>query len=156
MSSFEYYDLFLKSQNNGEYHMFTFDLKDSKKMNSNDRLDAMYKMRHMLKDIYNYLKEVELIIDQKIVLDQCLVENELWMPNEPYFMGDACEITIYRNSISDDLFYEIFNKFKNKYNFNYELHITDGYYETNKWVEGRDKFARTYCFDILSNKHKKQ
>ena len=53
MSSFEYYDLFLKSQNNGEYHMFTFDLKDSKKMNSNDRLDAMYKMRHMLKDIYN-------------------------------------------------------------------------------------------------------
>ena len=53
MSSFEYYDLFLKSQNDGEYHMFTFDLKD----------------------IYNYLKEVELIINQKIVLDQCLVEN---------------------------------------------------------------------------------
>ena len=57
-------------------------------------------------------------------------------------MGDAGEITIYRNSIPDDLFYEIFNKFKDKYNFSYELHITDGYYETN-------------CFDILSNKHKK-
>ena len=71
-------------------------------------------------------------------------------------MDDTWEITIYRNTISDDLFYEFFYRFKDKYNFNFELHITDGYYETNKWVEGRDKFARTYCFDILLNKHKKQ
>ena len=31
MSTSEYYDLFLTSQQNGKYHIFVFDIKNSKK-----------------------------------------------------------------------------------------------------------------------------
>ena len=36
----------------------------------------------------------------------------------------------------------------------FDFHIADGYYETNNWVEGKDKYFRGYCIDLLSNLHK--
>ena len=29
-----------------------------------------------------------------------------------------------------------------------------GYYETDDWTEGQDKYFRGYCIDLLSNLHK--
>ena len=40
MSTFEYNDLYLKCQNSGIYHMYIFDIKDSKKMTSSKRKEA--------------------------------------------------------------------------------------------------------------------
>ena len=36
----------------------------------------------------------------------------------------------------------------------YEFHYSDGYYETDDWCEGQDKYFRGYCIDLLSNLHK--
>ena len=37
MSTFEYNDLYLKCQDTGIYHMYVFDIKDSKKMSPSYR-----------------------------------------------------------------------------------------------------------------------
>ena len=44
MSTPEYNELFLNCQSTGMYHVFTFDIKDSKKMEPSDRLKAQYKL----------------------------------------------------------------------------------------------------------------
>ena len=45
MSSREYNDMFLKCQKTAPYHVFTFDIVDSKKMDKETRNKAQYKMR---------------------------------------------------------------------------------------------------------------
>ena len=154
MSTDEYNNMFLKCQNNGLYHMFAFDLKNSKSMSDEQRYIAEKKLYTILLNVYTYLQELEKKTGQKIVLEKEKLEGEAWLNREPYFIGDAGEITIYRDSISNDDFITIFNEFKRREDFSYELHMSDGYYETNHWSEGNIKYARSYCFDLLTNMHK--
>ncbi len=154
MSTDEYNNMFLKCQSTGIYHMFTFDIKNSKSMTNEQRFIAEKKLYRLLLDIYNYLQKLETKIGKKIVLEKELLKDEVWSKEEPFFVGDAGEITIYRDSISDEEFINIFNNFKEKEEFDYELHMNDGYYETNHWNEGNTKYARSYCFEFLTNMHK--
>ena len=48
MSTSEYYDLFLTSQQNGKYHIFVFDIKNSKKMNKESKQIAAIKTEKLM------------------------------------------------------------------------------------------------------------
>ena len=48
MSTHEYNDLYLKCQDNGIYHMFVFDIINSKKMSSKNRYEAQIKMIELM------------------------------------------------------------------------------------------------------------
>lgn len=158
MSSFEYNDLFLKCQNTGIYHVFTFDIKDSK--NIDDRYEVQEKLIKMIMNIYKEIQNIEQQENKTILVFEKdfvrLGENTkgFGLKQEPFIIGDVVGLTTYRDSISTEEVLSIFQRQKEKVNLNVEFHIADGYYETNDYSEGKDKYFRGYCIDLLSNIHK--
>ena len=76
------------------------------------------------------------------------------LKKEPFVFGDMIGFTIYKGSLSTEEIMKIFEDIRNEHSFEYPLHIANGYYETNNYEEGDNKFFRGYCIDILSNSHK--
>jgi len=161
MSTSEYNDLFIKCQDTGIYHIFTFDIKNSKKMIKEQRLIVQYRLIELAIMMYKMIQEIELRKNKKILVFgndfTKLNESRLNMfgyKQEPFIYGDVIGFTVYRDSIRNEEVMEIFNKCKKALNINFEFHLADGYYETNNWEEGNEKYFRGYCIDLLSNLHK--
>lgn len=161
MSTHEYNDLFLKCQNTGKYHVFTFDIEGSKKMENSERLKAQYKIIELAMMMYKIIEEKELKGNKKILVFESDFtklgeprKNIFGYKQEPFLFGDLIGLTVYRDTITNDEVIEIFNKCKKVLNIEFEFHLADGYYETNNWVEGNEKYFRGYCIDLLSNLHK--
>lgn len=166
MSSIEYSYLFIKSQNNkdSKYHMFIFDIVGSSNMCGEELNEAEMILKDIIIDVYNIIFEKEILFKRKILVfekDFVKFENlnrvamhEFGLKSEPFKFGDMVGFTIYRDSLLKEEVITIFDMIKENYNYKYELHYADGYYETNDYVEGNTKLFRGYCMDILSNKHK--
>ena len=164
MSSIEYNDLFLLSQETGKYHMFTFDIVGSKKMDKETRTKAQYKMIKLMKSIYQLLTEIQektkkqiLVFEEDFVpYDSCISFKGFGMKQEPFIIGDVFGFTIYRDSIDKDIIMNIYEYFKNSLDIDFDFHLADGYYETNDYSLGDTQYFRGYCMDILSTLHKKE
>ena len=163
MSSFEYIDLYKKAQSNGKYHMFTFDIVDSKKMKSSTRWLSQQKMINLMLKIYNHIENIEIETNRKILMmedgivlygDYDNMKNEFGLLMEPFVFGDTFGFTIYRDSLTYEEIINIYKYYKEELNIKFEFHIKDGYYDTNDWCRGNKLFFRGYCIDILSNYHK--
>lgn len=161
LSTNEYNDLFLKCQKTGMYHIFTFDIVNSKKMTESDRYDAQFKLIELNLMMYRLIQEKEQKEKRKILVfeDGFTKLGELRLNNfgykqEPFIYGDLIGFTVYRDAITKEEVLNIFNKSKSALNINFEFHLADGYYETNNWIEGNTKYFRGYCIDLLSNLHK--
>ena len=59
MSTYEYNDLFLKCQNTGKYHVFTFDIVNSKNMSIETRRNAQPKLVSLMFKIYEEIQNIE-------------------------------------------------------------------------------------------------
>lgn len=164
MSTSEYIDMFTERQDKGIYHMFVFDIVNSKKMKPETRKNAQIQMKELMNKIYNEIKQIEVLSQEKILVmdidsivpyeEQQKVRYKFGMLFEPWIFGDTFGFTIYRNSLPKEVILSIYKKYKQKLNIPFDFHIADGYYETNKYEEGSDLFFRGYCIDILSNYHK--
>lgn len=172
----EYGKLYKDAQKNGQYKMFLFDVIESKKwaaidgyffrdkmmefINSvtKDILDMEKKLnkkilhRHM-ENMDNYDKETD---KDKVVLYEKSKSNsnihriyraDCLNPN--FFLGDLIYFILIRDSITDEEFYDIFQKNKEKFIPKYDFHHKSGYYETDVWSESNQKFSRIYCLPIL-------
>ena len=159
MSTYEYNDLFLKCQSTGIYHMFTFDIKNSKRIeNGNWRMVSQIRL---ILNMYRKIQEKEILENKTILVfedgfrhfgeGRC---NEFGFKEEPFVYGDMIGLTVYRNSITKEEILKIFEEEKEYLQMDYDFHIADGYYETNNWVEGNEKYFREYCMKLLSNMHK--
>ena len=62
MSTFEYNDLYLKCQQTGLYHVFIFDIINSKKMSKQYRNEAQKKMEKLMIKIYKTIENIERIL----------------------------------------------------------------------------------------------
>lgn len=159
MSAYEYNDLFLKCQQTGLYHMFTFDIKNSKSIeNGNWRMISQFRL---ILNIYRRIKEKEVLENKKILVfeeDFCHLgegrNSEFGFKEEPFVYGDMVGLTVYRNSITREEVLKIFKEEKEYLQIDFDFHISDGYYETNNWILGNEKYFRGYCMDLLSNMHK--
>lgn len=165
MATEEYIDLFVKSQKNGLFHMFTFDIVDSKKMSKEIRCTAQEKMEKLMLKIYEEIEKIEKVYNKKILIktdeiknyhDRYKVSSKSGMLYEPFLFGDMFGFTIYRDSLNKEIIIKIYEKLKNDLNIDFDFHINDGYYETNKYGEGGILFFRGYAIDIISNYHKKR
>lgn len=164
MSTYEYTDMFIESQNKGKYHMFVFDIIGSKKLDFEIRRKGQIQMEELMNKIYNEIKQIEELSQTKILVmdidgivpyeESQRVMYKFGMLFEPWIFGDAFGFTIYRNSLPKEVILAIYKKYKQELNIPFDFHIADGYYETNKWEEGTELFFRGYCIDILSNYHK--
>lgn len=163
MSSFEYNDLYLKCQENGIYHMFVFDIVNSKKMSVPYRNESQTKMIKLMNKMYKTIKNIEKSSNKKIlVFEKDFVSfnsnknyKGFGMKQEPFLLGDTFGFTIYRDSLSKDIVYYIYEYYKELLDIDFDFHLADGYYETNDYSEGNKKYFRGYCIDILSTLHKK-
>lgn len=161
MSSYEYNDLFFRCQSTGIYHVFTFDIKNSKKMERNVRFDAQKKLIELGLTMYRYIQKKEIEENKKIlVFEEDFVhwgeisKGGFGIKIEPFIIGDLMGFTVYRNTITNEEIMNIFNISKKILNINFEFNIADGYYETNDWVQACEKYFRSYCIDLLSTLHK--
>lgn len=59
MSTFEYMDLYLKCQSFGIYHMFIFDMANSKNMLYYYRKEAQSKMIKLMTKIYKTIEKIQ-------------------------------------------------------------------------------------------------
>lgn len=162
MSTFEYNDLFLLAQDTGKYHVYSFDIEGSKKMDGNTRRDAQVKLIKLMKSIYTAIEEIQKKTGKKILVfedgfvpfDAGLPLYEFGMKQEPYLFGDTFGFTIYRDSLDRDTILSIYEYFKASLDIDFDFHLSDGYYETNDYGEGGIKYFRGYCIDLLSDIHK--
>ena len=164
MSTFEYNDLYLKCQDTGIYHMFVFDIVDSRKIPARERNIAQNKIIELMNRIYEEIKHIEQTTGRQIlVFDTDFVSYKSNMPfkgfgfkREPFLFGDSFGFTIYRDSLDTETIYHIYEKLKKELNIDFDFHLANGYYETNDYSEGGNRYFRGYCMDILSTLHKKE
>lgn len=159
MSTYEYNDLFSKCQSTGLYHVYTFDLKDSKEIENRNAVQL--KLIKLIIMIYKKIQEKEFQQNKKIlVFEEDFTHYgepklmQFGYKQEPFIYGDLIGFTVYRNSISKEEIMDIFNQSKETLNIEFEFHIADGYYETNDYEAGNEKYFRGYCIDYLSSLHK--
>lgn len=164
MSTYEYNDLYLKCQNNGQYHVFVFDIKDSKKMNIQTRNAAQNKMIKLMINIYKTIEKIEKSTNRKIlVFEEDFVAFKSYtsykgfgVKQEPFLYADTFGFTVYRDSIDKEIIYFIYENYKKLLEIDFDFHIADGYYQTNKYELGGSLYFRGYCIDLLSTIHKKE
>ena len=156
-----YIDLFLKCQDKGKYRIFTFDIKNSTQMKN--RYQAQLQIFNLIDNIYSDLKELEIKLNKKILLDEEGYTHYTEKNNvgfafkyEPFVLGDMVGLTIYNNSIDNDIIYELFEKNKKLLNIDFDFHINSGVYETDDYGLGATKCFRGYCIQIVSNLHKEK
>lgn len=162
MSSFEYNDLLLKCQSTGKYHVFTFDIKDSKKMDEITRRKAQEKLFDLALLTYKTIEYKEKKDNKIILLKEGYEHDDRRIPKfgytyvepEPIIIGDLMYFTIYRDTLLENEVLEIFEECKKILNVDFEFHCANGYYETNDWCEGNTKYFRGYCIQTLSELHK--
>ena len=153
MSYEEYIDLFVGSQETGIYHMYTFDIVKSREMDVVLRQASQEKLVVLMEKMYQELENLEIALNRKILVKEDTINRFNNLP-EPFLYGDAIGFTVYRDSISREIIIDLFEKICNELNIDFSFHISDGYYETNKYEEGGELFFRGYAFSIISNLHK--
>ena len=127
MSSFEYTDMFIESQDKGKYHMFVFDIVGSKKLDFETRRKSQIQMEELMNKIYNEIKQIEDLSQTKILVmdidgivtyeEQQKVMYKFGMLFEPWIFGDTFGFTIYRDSLPKEIILTIYEKY-NLCNFN--------------------------------------
>lgn len=164
MSTYEYNDLYLKCQHKGNYHMFIFDIVDSKKMEDEARYEAQIKMVNLMNNIYEKIKEIEQNQNKKILVfeDNFVTFKSNLQPigfgfkQEPFLIGDTFGFTVYKDSIDKKTIENIYNYYKQSLKIDFDFHLADGFYETNEYQEASAKYFRGYCLDLLRTIHKKE
>ena len=158
----EYNDMFLKCQDTGKYHVFTFDIVGSKKMDDRTREIARQKLLKFITLFYNKLYRKGIEENKEILISKSNYgflgdwSNDFGVKVEPFILGDVVGLTVNRDSITKGEMMHIYNECKKEVNIDFEFHLADGYYETNDYSLGDTQYFRGYCMDILSTLHKKE
>lgn len=154
MSWEQYNDMWKKSQKDGKYHLFCFDLKGSKNIKKYFCADIKLLLYRVYFKIMDKEKELNKLILHKSKLFNDGFRGDLF---EPFFIsGDFFGFTILRGSMTSKDVYNIVKITKEELNFQYLMHYADGYYETDDYNERIDLYFRGYCMCYLNNNMKKK
>lgn len=143
MSWNEYNDLYKIAQTTGKYHLFVFDIQ-----NSRIGYDPL-QLRKIREAMFSKLKELEVTLNKKIL--HLPYEKERGGYREGR-LGDMFSIVIYRESLSKEEVYKIFSEDKEKLNIPYNFHFDDCFYETDNWILGDQLYYREYGIQFLEDR----
>ena len=164
----EYFDLYLLAQEKKDapYYMVSFDVINSKSMAKKEIIHLYENINVIVKYVYSKLLESEKKLNKQVVIKDERFFNpwnfsaSKWQLNgnfmDPFIFGDCFQFTVLRDTVPKEQIVKWVNECKEKLNMKEEFHIADGYYETNNYNEGRTKFYRGYCMQILETFHKLQ
>lgn len=151
MSWDEYNDMWDNAQEKGQYHLYVFDIKGSKKSGYFRPQGEM-----LLYKVYFTIMDLEK--ERNITI---LHRNDKFNKGdrgdllEPFFFsGDLLGFTTLRDTISPEEVYSIFRKCKENLNIKLQFHYDNGYYETDDWGEALNLYFRGYCMQYLENRSK--
>lgn len=153
MSWFEYNDMYEKAQKDGKYHLFVFDLKGSRKLRN--FIPSIWLLLDGIRfELFRLEDERNIQIVHRNKDFNNVKRGDMF---EPFILsGDLMGFTVLRNSITEEEVYQIFKDTKNKLGINYDFHYDNGYYETDYYEEGADKYFRGYCIQYLEHRAKKK
>lgn len=171
MSHLEYYDLYYKCQNYAPYHLFLFDIKNSKDIMIDKNNNYISDIALLIETVYRKIEELEKIQNRQILhrsniisrseLKEC--EKNIFYfkyqnrpdTNDPFQnLGDIIGLTIIRDTLTVDEVYMIFDETKKELNITYDFHYLNCFYETDDYKERNTKLFRGYAIQILANSHK--
>ena len=155
MSFNEYESMYEKCQAYAPYHMFLYDLKNSKQIID---LNRQSQLRRLIKEVYHKIEKLEQ--KNKITIlhrSPLFSSNSFGYLQEPFLIdGDTIGFTVLRGQINEDLVDLIFEETKKELQIPYEFHKAHGFYETDEYVEGNHLYFRGYLIQQLNTKHKKK
>ena len=167
MSYNEYFDLFILAQENKQspYYMVSFDVVNSQLLSEEENIQMHKNIEIIMKYVYIKLSESEkkmncqiLIKDKRFFRPWESIHNGILDCNymDPWCFGDCFQFTVLRDTINKDKIIMWVKECMEKLNMREEFHVADGYYETNNYEEGKNKFFRGYCIKTLETFHKPQ
>lgn len=172
MSYTEYKDMFLDCQDTAPYHLFIFDIANSRNIKDYSRNSNISKL------IFQLYKKIEQIEKQQNITilhrSPLLIETTLQKEENNYHLepikkepirqadlfepfltlGDTIGLTILRDSLDINTVYTLFDQTKEELGINYDFHYANGFYETDDYIEGNEKLFRGYAIQILATMHK--
>ena len=161
----EYYDLYLKAQENpdAKYYVVSFDVIKSKSLSPQENDILGSNIDTIMKYVYGKLIDKEKELNRPVVIHDERFYRP-WTPRTPHMLngnyrdpsvlGDNFEFTVLRGTITKEEIISWVNACKKSLNMQEEFHIADGYYETNDFEERGTKLFRGYCLQILEKLHK--
>ena len=168
MSYDEYRDLFIKAQNNSNapYMCFSFDLKNSKNMDNNERylaqkltFETINLFTKKILDLQKQenrnilLKNDEIKICKNMPVDRIKLVDITYYSNPCFTAGDSFHYYTYNNSITEEEFISLFKEslFENSNYFTY--HFASGKFETTNSGERNKKYYVGYIIcELTDNK----
>ena len=181
MSYEGYEDLFEKAQISGQYHLFIYDIVNSRKGITQEERGRIVKL---IFQVYQRIEELEerehrSILHRNKILSQGKLEIKntengdiydfdytglppkkiMRRPDllEPFYLaGDLYEFTIERGTLTAEQIDQIFEQEKKKLNITQEFHKANGYYETDEYDKGDKLYFRGYCIQQLEKMSKKE
>lgn len=171
MSYDEYKSLFDKCQKEAPYHLFVYDMINSRQVK--DMHKRQSDMARLIFAVYGEIENIEkqtqkIILHRSKDLKYCKLKNkdgiyEVQYPGnikradllEPFVLsGDLMGFTIERGTLSPLQVDYIFEQKKKELGLNYSFHKANGFYETDKWEEADKKYFRGYCIQQLEQNSK--
>ena len=142
MSYFEYKDMFYNCQNSGKYHMFIVDIAGSKKLDTKQLNECFDLIKEKMESITLFLKNEYNILHVN--------DSNMYMGKTYFQHGDLFGFVVNRGykKIVEDLINQEFKDFK------YDIHYNCGFYDTDNWVEGGEKYYFGYCIQQLEENSK--
>ena len=155
MSFDEYQDMYEKCQDYAPYHMFLYDLKNSKQITDPRR---QQQLKNLLYHVYHKIEKLEQKTHQVILHRSPLFSSHSFgYLQEPFLIdGDTIGFTVLRGQIDEELVDFIFEETKKELQIPYEFHKAHGFYETDEYAEGNHLYFRGYLIQELNTKHKKK
>ena len=180
MSYKEYVDLFQKAQIEGQYHMFVYDIVNSRK---DLTVEERGKIVKLIFEVYKKIEKLEekehrsiLHKSKKLIQGKLKVEkgedgeiykfdytglqnNNETRPDllEPFYLvGDLYGFTILKGTLNQGQVDYIFEKEKEKLGIKRDFHKANGYYETDNYEEADKLYFRGYCIQQLEELSKKK
>lgn len=164
MSYEEYRDLFIKAQNNNSapYKCFSFDIKNSKTLNSDERYLAQIATFNTINTLTQKLLKLEkeqnrkiLLIDRNIkiakIITNDMLPDKIYYSNPCFISGDSFHFYTYNNSISDEEFLNLFIEALKEENNYHTYHFASGKFETTNYSEANKKYYVGYIIAELTN-----
>jgi hypothetical protein len=152
MSYQEYESMFKEAQGRGKYHMFLFDIEDSRNLDPIVHFQA----KKLLLDVYERLEYWERASGKKILHHP---KKVTWRADsrEPFygFMGDEFGFTIVRGSMRTEDILWLWQEEKGRLGIKFKFHFVEGDYETDDWAKGQKLYFRGYCMQQLNYIDKK-
>ena len=155
----DYNNLLLMCQNYGQYRVFTFDIVNSSKMNTEERTQAQLNIRKLIERTYQDLYILGFELRRQILLDDIdgfRYEQRGRLPHDWFEFGDAVGLTIHNKSINPQVVYTIFNMNKDELQIDLDFHYSTLAYETNDYTKGSRRYYRGYAIQSSLSMHKEK